>query len=437
MTFSWTMIYLNILFPVTIFAAEYLLTSGEKRKTGYRVKTILFILCYLMIAVFFNYQSAMRILSQNGIGIFVRYIFLWLFTAIWLKMCFTYEWNEITLILLCGYVVQHSAYSIEKLTYLFMKKIINWIVYTIEVQVFENIVVYILVYILLYQMFLSKIRKNKLVIKGYLIVVLAMGVLINVLILDMNTYGFSMTQRILFRLLSIFDCMLVLGVIDKISENYMLARDIEFIEQLSAMKVSYYDALKESILLTNMKCHDFKYQIRRIRKNQGEPDEVCKEIEKSIENYGAYARTGNENLDVILSEKNLICQNKEIQFTYMADGESLSFMSAKDIYSLFGNLLDNAIEAVEKIGNKEKRIIELQVRKREQLLNIQIDNYFDGILNLKEGFPETTKEKRNDHGYGMKSISYIVKKYNGEMLIKSEDHIFECSIIIPLKNIVK
>lgn len=61
----------------------------------------------------------------------------------------------------------------------------------------------------------------------------------------------------------------------------------------------------------------------------------------------------------------MICQNKEIQFTYMADGEKLRFMDAKDIHSLFGNLLDNAIEAMEKIEDKDKRVMELQVRQRE------------------------------------------------------------------------
>lgn len=430
--FSWIWIYLNLAFPAAIFAAEYLLTNREKRKKNYQVKTGIYILVYFMLGIVFNYQSAMGLIVGSSMGIFFRYIFLWMFTAVWLKLCFYYDWKETMLILLCGYVVQHSAYSIEKLFYLFLRNVTKGVTYTMEAQILEGIVVYILVYAVLYRVFVGKMRRNKIELKGHTLLALSMGILINVLILDMNTRGFSTTQRVLFRMLSVFDCILVLAVIEKISENYMLAKDKEFIEQLSVMKEGYYDALKESIILTNMKCHDFKYQIRRIRKAQGETDDICKELENSIDTYSAYARTGNENLDVILTEKNMICQNKEIQFTYMADGEKLRFMDAKDIYSLFGNLLDNAIEAMEKIEDKDKRVMELQVRQREKLLNIQIFNYFEGTLNLKDGLPETTKGNQNDHGYGMKSISHIVQKYDGEMVISSEDHIFECNIIIPL-----
>ena len=55
--------------------------------------------------------------------------------------------------------------------------------------------------------------------------------------------------------------------------------------------------------------------------------------------------TGNHALDVILTEKSLICKQKEIKLTCMADGKQLAFMQTTDLYSIFGNLLNNSIEA--------------------------------------------------------------------------------------------
>ena len=70
--------------------------------------------------------------------------------------------------------------------------------------------------------------------------------------------------------------------------------------------------------------------------------------------YSAIVRTGNEILDTILTEKSLICENSGIHISCVADGSLLAFMNPVDLYTLFGNALDNAIEAVRKLESKEK-----------------------------------------------------------------------------------
>ena len=81
---------------------------------------------------------------------------------------------------------------------------------------------------------------------------------------------------------------------------------------------------------------------------------ISKKIEKSVQIYSAIVRTGNEILDTILTEKSLICENSGIHINCVADGSLLAFMNPVDLYTLFGNALDNAIEAVRKLESKEK-----------------------------------------------------------------------------------
>ncbi len=110
-------------------------------------------------------------------------------------------------------------------------------------------------------------------------------------------------------------------------------------------------------------------------------------------------------------------------------------MEKVDLYSLFGNAIDNAIEAVSKENDENLKTINLIVRGVHSLITIRVENYFTGniILN-QEGLPITTKKDRDYHGYGLKSIKYIVEKYNGDFRINIEDNIFSLSILFSINN---
>ena len=108
-------------------------------------------------------------------------------------------------------------------------------------------------------------------------------------------------------------------------------------------------------------------------------------------------------------------------------------METMDICSIFGNALDNAIESVLKIDDKEKRLIHVTVSKQKAFLMICIENYFEDKLKFSNGQLETTKKDSNFHGYGIKSIRYTVNKYDGAVDIDSKDNWFNLRILIPLQ----
>lgn len=194
-----------------------------------------------------------------------------------------------------------------------------------------------------------------------------------------------------------------------------------------------YKLVKENIDAINIKCHDLKHQIRHLRETQQVDEKYLDELEKSISIYNSAVRTGNETLDVILTDKRLHCTTNGIQFTCIAEGAKMDFMEAMDIFSLFGNALDNAIEYTEKLV-PEKRFIHLSVRATNQLLLIHIENPFEGQLVLQDGIPVTTKSDKDYHGYGMRSMKYIIRKYGGDLSITTEDMLFQLNIMIPIPN---
>jgi sensor histidine kinase regulating citrate/malate metabolism len=107
-------------------------------------------------------------------------------------------------------------------------------------------------------------------------------------------------------------------------------------------------------------------------------------------------------------------------------------MEPMDISTLFGNALDNAIESVRKLPQEEKRLIHVAVARQKDFLRIRVENYYEGNLVFENGLPATTKEDKEYHGYGLKSIRSTVKKYGGSITIDTNENWFELRILIPL-----
>ena len=103
-----------------------------------------------------------------------------------------------------------------------------------------------------------------------------------------------------------------------------------------------------------------------------------------------------------------------------------------DISVLFGNALDNAIEAVSQIPDPEQRLIHLTVSQHLGFLRIQVENRYTGRLRMLNGLPLTTKADNRFHGYGVKSIQATVEKYGGSVTFRGEDGWFELRVLIPV-----
>ena len=108
-------------------------------------------------------------------------------------------------------------------------------------------------------------------------------------------------------------------------------------------------------------------------------------------------------------------------------------MEETDLYSLFGNIVDNAIEAVSDPGVEEK-LISLTVKRSDGLVSVNVHNYYCGKLDFENGLPLTTKKNKSYHGYGMKSIKRVVEKYGGELSVSGKGGIFNLNIVFPAEN---
>lgn len=194
-----------------------------------------------------------------------------------------------------------------------------------------------------------------------------------------------------------------------------------------------YELAKENIALINQKCHDLKHQIRAIRNASKEDmEQYLAEMEDSIQIYEAIVKTGNEVLDTILTEKSLYCKDRGIVVSCVADGSQMDFINTVDLYAILGNALDNAIEAVEKFKHQEKRQIDVMIYRQQNFLVMNIVNPIKGNLTYEEELPVSTKGDKRFHGFGLRSMRYLVKKYDGFLSVSEEDGCFSLKILIPI-----
>lgn len=244
----------------------------------------------------------------------------------------------------------------------------------------------------------------------------------------------SVPLVVITRLFSLMCCVFLLLIRGGFLEQNQLENEVETIKQLNHKQRAQYEQNRQNIELINIKCHDLKKRLEQYEDRIiGLTPEEMEEMKKTISIYDTTVKTGNETLDTILTERSLICEKQNIVFSCIADGASLSFLSTGDIYSLFANAVDNAMEAVSKLKNEKDRIISLSVRERMGMVVITVDNYYDNELMFEEGLPKTTKQNEHYHGYGMKSIQLIVNKYGGEMIVSTDD-MFHLAILLPIPD---
>lgn len=146
--------------------------------------------------------------------------------------------------------------------------------------------------------------------------------------------------------------------------------------------------------------------------------------------------TGSTYIDCIISNKLLYAEKNNISVEYIIHLPSKIPLSNIDICSLLGNLLDNAIECCCKVLSPVKRFLHIYIKPFNNMLSITIENSSNGIYNTntKGEFISTKQEDSNFrlHGFGIKQINKITKKYGGIVRFTPAINTFTADILIPL-----
>ena len=206
---------------------------------------------------------------------------------------------------------------------------------------------------------------------------------------------------------SIVIILLVFSLVLKLGENYHQKNEISLLELQNEMMIRTEKNTEQVFNMWRGSIHDYKHKIFAIRHwlEEGNVDNVKEFVEQECENLTQkmfYVQTGNSAVDSIINTKQKIAEDKGIIFS-------------SNFVCIFGNLIDNAIEACEKQTSK---YIEVDINEVKKMILIKIVNSYNGE---KIDTSVTSKKEKTMHGIGIKNVKKIVAKYKGAYDMECED----------------
>ncbi len=438
-------------FMALLIVAEGFFCVKLKKRKGFSWKLAVCVAACIGLAFAIPYKI------DNAFYSSFMFLILYAFTFISAFVLFDEPLKNILFCTMMGYTVQHIA---SEFCEIFNTVMVCFSKYHIDIydiytpaqvdsgsimMITVYAVIYAFVYIIALKSIAPKVEKYKVLQTGNRVVLslFALIVLIDIVLSSLITYllPYSTLAPIgrmptfgVFLLLhgyNILCCVLAVILTIELPRRSGAEYDLKLIRRLNIEKQEQYEAAKINMELINMKCHDLKHRMLGIVGDRADEQEKS-EIRDMINIYDSAYNTKNQALNVVLSEKGLICKRDNINLSVIADAERLSFMRETDVYALFGNLLDNAIEAVRNM--ESGRSIGLNIKTANSFLIINVFNEFAGEIKLIDGLPQTTKRDKSQHGYGLKSVRYIADKYDGEMSISIKDNVFSLTIAFAVND---
>lgn len=210
--------------------------------------------------------------------------------------------------------------------------------------------------------------------------------------------------------------------LQEIANRYRLEKIQTVQESQTSLRALHHDMKNHLLTIQNLTQHA---ENERLNRYLAALLETTAEFENAVS-------TGNEVLDGLLVEKLRQAEKLEIQLDILMDLTEVDFLEDCDICTLFGNALDNALEACARLPADGGRQIVLRSQIAAGYLRVGIINSCAGEFTLVEGVPQTTKRDRKNHGMGLRNIQRILKKYHGVLsLDTSQPGRFALSMLIP------
>lgn len=441
-----SLFFYKILFIVEILVSEYLFAFRMPKRKHFPLRVIGAVLVSFLMT--FLYPLPLQYAYTSWYTA-IMFIFLFAIAFLHIKFVFKISWSYAFFCAIASYTIRHFAYGI----YVLVFSSIGWInssdLYSSNpldlanfdqrtiIIILSYVDIFLFCYWGVYILFASKLKAAETIkfksttLLLFTGLILMVDVVINAIVTYMTD---TRLKDCVLYFYNILCCALVFYIEYSLINTKDMSNEMATMQEALRQAQKQYDLQKENIKIINLKCHDMKHQINEYALKGKIDQDFVKDLQEAISIYDANIKTGNEVLDIILTEKSLLCNEKDIRLTCMVGECDLFFFKEGDLYSFFGNILDNAINAVSSMENKDKKCIGVNIHQIEKFIAIKVDNYFSGEIDLSDDGLPLTKKDKNYHGFGMQSIKMITEKYGGTLNVEIDGDVFILNIMFPVSK---
>lgn len=266
-----------------------------------------------------------------------------------------------------------------------------------------------------------------------LLILTPLGIVFSVILLT-NRYGWAReAEGFLYILLcvALFAVIGLLWTVQVLMRQKRMEREHMYME----MNRKYYEMMEQQHFEIRRLKHDMANHLQVLLGLSEEKREAyIRELIKGHGVFGTLNYCKDSTVNAVLVSKEQFLEERKIAFRYKIDIQEELPFEKPDICAMFANALDNAAEAIEREGvSEEKRRISLESRFRKGMFVLSVKN--PSSVKVVEGkIPNTGKTDRKNHGVGLKSIQEVVKRYQGNMELHTEDGIFELFLWIQFPD---
>ncbi|CEN21860.1 ATP-binding protein [Paraclostridium sordellii] len=222
-----------------------------------------------------------------------------------------------------------------------------------------------------------------------------------------------------------------------IKENKLNSQN-ELMQNKLDMQYAHYLSIQESHMKVKKLYHDINNHIcciDNLKNNNKEVNEYVNNLKDEIKEFKSIYNTGNMILDIIINEKSTLCTKKGIKFICDINFSKVNFIRPIDVSSIFTNILDNAIEACDKIHDENiNKYIMIKGTIIKSFFILKCENSKVNSITINKNRLLTDKMDKFMHGIGTQSVKSSLQKYNGELLFEDKKDKFILTIYIPLNQ---
>ncbi len=294
---------------------------------------------------------------------------------------------------------------------------------------FSKIILLFLYYVIFSRLWKKSILRTKTQYILYLIMFLYS--VVNVLIIAVISNRENPLVLMVIVGCTIFANMYLLYFIKFSDERNYYKMQLEMMEQQEKIQYDNYEIQSEKYKEAMTILHDVDKHMKMIEglyqeDFKREAKNYTNQIREMLQPLVPFMYTDNPVLNCLLSDKKRVADRSGISFEIEIDEANINFMKPIDITTLFGNLIDNALEATKKCNGE--KYIDLCIKEYNEMISIRIENSVEDSVVVKNGKIYSNSAKRN--GVGLLNIQRCIEDYLGSIIYKYSNQLLVCDIVL-------